>query len=94
MFSKEKIRDIVDYRIKMDEKLGDQAGGSGHMSHVDYVINEINEPVISGANWKIRYKYTIIITTEFTYYPDNPPYEYPHTNEIIIDAEGKIIEKS
>jgi hypothetical protein len=93
MLSKDKIREIVDGKIQSIEKLGDQAGGSGHLSNVSYIIDEIENPVKEGDYWKIRYKYRTIITTEFNYYPDNPPYEFPHSNEILIDSEYSIIEK-
>ncbi|MFC2118814.1 hypothetical protein ACFLTI_04645 [Bacteroidota bacterium] len=93
MLSKEKIKEIVISRINQDEKPGDQGGGSGHMSHVDCEINEISEPVKEDNNWKIVYKYTKYISTEFTYYPDNPPYEYPCTKEILLDKKGNVIDK-
>jgi len=93
MFSIDKIREIVELQIKKDEKLGNQAGGSGHLSHVDFEINSIDDPVKTGENWKIKYAYTTIITTEFTYYPDNPPYEYKHSREIIINSNYQIIEE-
>ena len=91
MLSKDKIRELVKSEIEKKEKPGEQSGGSGHLAHVDYTIDSIKEPVKTGDNWKITYSYTTIITTEFTVYPDNPPYENHKTGEIILNNKGENI---
>ena len=86
MISENQIKDIVKQRIESDEKLGDQAGGSGHLGNVSYRVDSIESREIEGGKLEIIYKYTLITETEFTYYPDNPPYESAHENT---DAELK-----
>jgi hypothetical protein len=87
MVSKAEIEKLVDEKIRQEEKMGDQAGGSGHLSYVDYMIDHIDEPVITEEGYRIDYRYTLIITTEFTYEPDNPPYRDPRSGSLIIKAE-------
>ena len=98
MFSEKNLKDIVDKQISKDEKLGDQAGGSGHMSYVSYSIDEIKKPEkakIDGKDcWKIEYHYTLTVETEFTYYPDNPPYTYKYGKTIFVDGDGNLISES
>ena len=75
---------LIRSKIEADEKLGEFAGGSGHLSDISYTLDEISEPEKSGEGTIVRYKYTISITTEFTVYPDNPPYEYKKEGEIVL----------
>ena len=95
MFSETKLRDIVTAKIEQDEILGEQAGGSGHLGYVSYELNEIEEPekvqTDKGQGWEIVYTYTIVVETEFTYYPENPPHEYRYKKRIIVDDIGNII---
>ena len=98
MITESKLKDIVKAKITQDEDLGDQAGGSGHLGHVSYLIDSIRKPervqTDVGDEWKISYDYTLIVETEFTYYPDNPPREYKYRKTIIIDDDGEIISES
>ena len=95
MFPESKIREIIKAKICQDEDLGDQVGGSGHLGHVSYEIDSISKPervqTDTGGGWKISYAYSLIVVTEFTYYPDNPPREYSYRKSVIIDDIGKII---
>ena len=91
MFSDAEILEIIDKRIGADEKLGDQAGGSGHMGFVSYNLDEYKTKMISKDILEITYTYTIFVETEFTYYPDNPPMEYPNTKVIKVSSDKKII---
>ena len=88
MTNKEKIENLVRQKIEKDEKLGHQAGGSGHMSHVSYTIDSIETKDTDEEKIEISYKYTIVVETEFTYYPDNPPYEYLYEGKLIIDKKS------
>ena len=90
-FSKAEIEKIVRNKIESDEKLGDHAGGSGHMAHVSYELVQISDPIKINEGYKIDYEYKIEITTEFTYWPDNPPQTYLNQKSILINADGKII---
>ena len=85
MLSENEIEDIVKQRIETEEKLGDQVGGSGHMGNVTYRLDNIDTREIENGKLEIYYKYTLITVTEFTYYPDNPPYESSRENNIIIN---------
>lgn len=93
MISKEKIEQIVSGVIHRDEDIGERAGGSGHMSDTAFTIDEISEPVEVSDGWEIEYRYTTMISTEFTYEPDNPPYRYHHTKIIIINENGSIVKE-
>ena len=84
MLTKEQIEVAVRRQIKSDEKLGDQSGGSGHLGYVSYTIDEIGDAVGKDEGWEVVYKYTLVVTTEFTVEPDNPPYRYPKSGRIII----------
>lgn len=92
------ILSIVDSVIRKDEKLGEQAGGSGHLGFVTHHIDNINEvrqvQTNKGQGWKITYTYTIVVETEFTYYPDNPPRQIKYKKAIVIDENGGVIEES
>ncbi len=91
------LLEIVTNNIKKNEKLGYQVGGSGHMGDVAFEIEEVSTPeetVFEGSKcWEINYKYILVVTTEFTIYPDNPPYEYFYSKKIIIDEAGNIIKE-
>jgi len=96
-FSDSKLKNIVSAKINEDETLGEQAGGSGHLGYVEYEIDEICRPkkveTDKGQGWEITYYYTIIVTTEFTIFPANPPYEYKYKKTIVVDDEGNIIKE-
>ena len=98
MFTEPELRDIIKDKISHDEKLAEQVGGSGHLGYVSYKIDSIGKPeriqIEAGDGWKIIYAYTVIVETEFTYYPDNPPYEYKYKKTNIIDDKRKIISHS
>ena len=97
LLPKSKIEKIVTKVITHDEKLGHNVGGSGHSGHTSFVINTLGNPSkrqFKGRNvWEITYDYTIIIETEFTYYPDNPPYEYKYQKKIIINQNGRVLKE-
>jgi len=93
VFTGEELRKIVDSHIRGRERLGEQAGGSGHLGYVSYALGEIGEPVRGeGGVWEIPYSYTVLVETEFTYYPDNPPHEYRREGVARVDDEGRILE--
>ncbi len=91
MFSQEEIEEIVNNIIKQDEKLGEQVGGSGHLAHNSYKIDKIETEILIDNRLRINYNYTTYIETEFTCYPDNPPYEYQHSGSIVINDNKNII---
>ena len=91
MFTKEEIAEIIKKKITEDEKPGEQTGGSGHLGYKSFEIKNIETKEIENNKVKIIYDYIVTVETEFTYYPDNPPYQYPHKKKIIINSEGKII---
>lgn len=88
MLTENEIQDMVKQKIESEEKTGDQAGGSGHLSFVSYTIDKIETREISEECMEISYNYTIIVESEFTIYPDNPPYEYPHSGKIVVDLRN------
>ena len=76
MISKEDAQEIVRKKIEKDEKIGCGGSKSGHKSNVSYQIDDIKMKSLKDNTTQIHYSYTLYIETEFTYYPDNPPYEY------------------
>jgi len=98
MFSDSDLQNIVKAKINNEESLGEQVGGSGHLAYVEYEIEEISQPkkvkIDKRQGWEITYYYTIIVTTEFTIYPDNPPYRYKYKKTIIVDDGANIIAES
>lgn len=98
MLSEKRLEEIVRQKICQDETLGDQAGGSGHAGHSSYTLDEIKTPEKTSLKgkecWKIEYHYTVTVTTEFTYYPDNPPYTYKYQKTIHVDDGGNVIQES
>lgn len=90
-FTDKEILSIISSYIENIEKIGYQSGGSGNMGYVDYKIDKYEIKDLSGDNYEIKFDYKIFIETEFTYYPDNPPYEYSHCRTIIINSKKEII---
>ena len=87
MITKEKLEKVIAEKIESEEQLGEQSGGSGHLGYVDFIIDRIDEPVPTEKGYSVTYSYTLIVTTEFTYEPDNPPYRYPVTKTLVIDKD-------
>jgi len=87
----QKVEQIVRNQIETIEKLGDQAGGSGHKGHITYRVDDIQTSLLEDGSTEVSYNYTLMVETEFTYYPDNPPYEIPVTGIIFLDPQGNII---
>jgi len=92
MFSDEQIEDIVRRYIESKEKLGTHSGGSGHMSDISYNIDDISEPEDCEEGCSVTFQYTIVVISEFTVWPDNPPSEHRYAKKIIIDEKGNITE--
>ncbi len=93
MLTDEKIKDVIESQIRKTEKLGDRSGGSGHMSHVSFRIDDIKSRNLDGGKTEISFSYTLMVETEFTYYPDNPPYEISSSGTCIVDRKtGRLTE--
>ncbi|MBU0476165.1 MAG: hypothetical protein KKF62_18620 [Bacteroidetes bacterium] len=93
MFTKEEIEELVKAKIESDEKLGEQTAGSGHLSYVSYKLMDFSSKEMPDNNLQIDYNYSTFVETEFTYEPDNPPYEYNHKKRIFITSEKVIIKE-
>jgi len=91
LFTKQEILKIIEQKISSDHKLGEQTGGSGHKGSVEYQINDFETVQISPNQLEITYSYNISIVTEFTYYPDNPPMEFPYHKKIVVDRNKEIV---
>jgi hypothetical protein len=89
---REKIVAAIKAFIESKHKLGERSGGSGHKGFVSYVIDEFEHENIDDAKIRLSFKYTITTETEFTYYPDNPPYEDKYEEVIMLDKDFKILE--
>jgi len=92
MLTEEKIKDIVEAWVQNTGKQESQTGGSGHLSHVSFRIDSVSSRILDNGTSEISCSYTLMTETEFTCYPDNPPYETPCSATIIVDAEtGELI---
>jgi hypothetical protein len=94
MIEREKAKEIVRRRIELDHSLGESVGGSGHLGYTSIANIKIKDIIRKGdatdAYWEITYEYVLETTTEFTVYPDNPPYRSMYCKSVRIDAEGNI----
>ncbi len=92
MLTEEKTKDIVEAWVQNTNKLGTQTGGSGHLSHVSFRIDSVSPRMLENGTTEISCSYTLMIETEFTYYPDNPPCETPCSATIIVNSDtGELI---
>lgn len=92
--NKQILEKIIEKKICADEKIGFCNSASGHISEIDFSIDNI---LIVGANencYVVEYCYSIIVTSEFTMMPDMPPYTYSYKNIISINKDGKIIKSN
>ncbi|MBU0765927.1 MAG: hypothetical protein KJ607_13965 [Bacteroidetes bacterium] len=91
MLSKKQIEEIIRHQIDKDEQPGYKSGGSGHLGHISCMLDEVGEPEKTKTGWKVDYTYHTIVETEFTYYPDNPPYVHYYRKLMILDKEAKVL---
>ena len=91
MLTKDQIESIVRKWIADKEILGENTGENGHPANKDYELETIHEPESTSTGWKVGFDYTVFVTTEFTAYPDNPPYEYPKKGVLELDRQGNLI---
>jgi hypothetical protein len=91
MTTRQEIESIIRKHIESKEKLGHHGSTSGHMSHTGYSLDEYSFEEIEDAKIRVKYSYTTVVETEFTYYPDNPPYEYYHEMEMLLDKDMNIL---
>ena len=75
----------IEEYIRSKHKLGEQSGGSGHKGFVSFRIDEYDQQKLQDGKIEVTFKYTIFTETEFTYYPDNPPYEDHFEGQIMIE---------
>lgn len=85
---------IIRKKIDLDEETGEQAGGSGHVSevasHLDYISLKTDETGLVEA----IYFYTLIVCSEFTMHPSNPPKVYRYRKTIWINPGKGILRES
>jgi hypothetical protein len=91
MFTEEEILEIIKKKISEDESLGEKNAGSGHSGFVDYDINLYDTKQLSEDTIEIKYHYHLVVESEFTSYPDNPPMEYPRLKLIVVNKDRKIL---
>ncbi len=91
MFTENEILELIKMKISQDESLGEKNAGSGHSGFVDYEINLYDTKQLSEDTIEIKYHYHLIVESEFTSYPDNPPMEYPRLKLIVVNKNKKIL---
>lgn len=93
MFAEKEIEQIIHQKIRNDETLGEQTGGSGHLGFVTYRLKDYSVKQLAPDRVEITYTYCKYTETEFTCYPDNPPCESQHTRRIVINSNKEIEEE-
>lgn len=95
--NKEEAYLIAKAYIENAHRIGESAGGSGHMGYTSLrgpTIERIRQCLVNGdARWEIAFRYTLVTETEFTCYPDNPPHERTHTKKLLVDEKGTVTEQ-
>ena len=94
MFTEKELEKIVTTQIEQDEELGTLSGGSDHIGHKSYGIEEITPPKQVEKGWEVTYRYVTVTETEFTIYPENPPYENSYEKTILLSNSGNVVEES
>ena len=90
MLGRSEMERVARREIERREKLGHAVGGSGHAGFVSYRIDELAAKAAGEGKIELRCRYVLIVETEFTYYPDNPPAEYAREWSITIDEAGNV----
>ncbi|PLX06139.1 MAG: hypothetical protein C0596_16780 [Marinilabiliales bacterium] len=91
MIKQDKIKEIILQYLNKEEEAGNSSGGSGHMAFKSVGSIEIIDTIFQKIQTQIIFKYRVTIETEFTYYPDNPPYFYDYKQSILINDCGEIL---
>ncbi|MBN2775977.1 MAG: hypothetical protein JXR31_17105 [Prolixibacteraceae bacterium] len=86
------VNQIVKKQIETEHRLGEQAGGSGHLSYVSYRLGNLKIEIKAKREKLVTYWYTLFIESEFTVEPDNPPYEYNYCRSFKIVDRVQITE--
>lgn len=94
MLTKEKIKEIVENKIKQDEYLEKSGEHKGMSISANFEMLEIDDPVQTDKGYLVNYKYITYILNEFSIFPGSSPLEYLNEMSITINEEGKIIEES
>lgn len=92
MLSDEKLMAIINAWLESSPESGEKAGGSGHLSYVSFSVDRIVKKEKTEEGWIVDFEYTQHIETEFTYYPDNPPYKYPFSKRVLVKENGEVVE--
>jgi hypothetical protein len=94
MIERGRAKEIVRRKIELDHSLGESVGGSGHLGYTSIanieIKNIIRKDDAASVYWEITYEYVLETTTEFTVYPDNPPYRSTYRKIVRTDSEGNI----
>ncbi len=91
--TREQAAEAIHHKITTEEQLGTRAGGSGHLGNTTYTLFNISIPEKTTNGWQVAYSFTLITETEFTIYPDNPPYESSYRVVVLLNNKGEIIEE-
>lgn len=92
---KEIIKNHIQAYLEKVEKIGQNGAGSGHLAFKFLEIDSLSHPVSFSRDnimgFRIEVHYRILIETEFTFYPDNPPQEYRYSKALFCDKNGKVL---
>lgn len=93
MLSQEQIVQLVRDKIISEVNPGDHAGSSGHLGNRQLEITWIHASRLE-TSWKAEGEYIVTTETEFTIYPDNPPYEEHYKIQMILNDSGDILNET
>ncbi len=99
MFDIKKIKEIIDEEIAKSRKMGEHAGGSGHLAFRSIIKFELSEPKEIQHKGNLAYeltcKYDIYTETEFLHPPEEDEvYTEHYTDKFLFDKDSNIIELS
>lgn len=97
MLNKEKLGEIIREEINKHHRLGEHAGGSGHLGYRSITKMEIGDPqeftFKNKRAFKIKLKYEIYTETEFLHPPEKDDlYTEHHRETIILDENLEVLD--
>ena len=85
----ERIEKILEERVGA----GDYKGAGDHLGNIQLNVISITPKRRSGGGWLAECHYEKVVETEFTIYPDNPPYVSSYHSVFEVTELGEIIER-
>lgn len=94
MLARKTIIEIIRNWLETDECAEAKAGGSGHLSDIGIYIEKLVTKLDKNQMIFVEVEYKVIVDSEFTYYPDNPPKGYKYYKSFLINELGDILSET